>query len=244
MGKWGRILRAVAILVSPLPYFPTSPLVAQVGHTPSNSPFRDVNTRQSISFLLGSFSGNTAIPGSGARPGTAYGLRLRARVSGPLDLMVSASYLTSSRIIVDPTKPDSIRRSGPVDANLISADLGVALNLTGTKSWHGLTPWVGFGVGVVSPTEPQSDPGGYRTSTNFTLVPKIGLRARLSDALGLDIEFRNNTMRYEWPSAYFTPRDASSNPLPPAILQLGKDKNRQLTHNFTLSAGVSYHFTF
>lgn len=217
---------------------------AQVGHDPARSPFRDIGTRQSIGFLFGSFGGNTAIPGAGARPGSAFGARLKSRLSGPLDLMVSVSYINSSRIIVDPTRPDSTRRSGPVKANLISADLGLTLALTGTKTWHGLAPWIGFGIGVVTPVEPRTDPGGYRTATNFSLVPKAGVRLRLSDQLGLDVELRDNTMRYEWPSLYFDPRDASNVQLPPPILQTGRDKNRQLTHNFTLSAGVSYHFNF
>jgi hypothetical protein len=146
-------------------------------------------------------------------------------------------------MVVDPTKPDSVRRSGPIAYGLIAADIGLSLTLTGPKTWHGMAPYVGFGFGVVTPTSARTDPGGYRAGTNFSIVPVIGVNVLLSRKLGLQFEARDNTMRYEWPLAYFDPRDSSNNPLPPPVIPNG-EKDRQMTHNFTLSAGVTYHFTF
>src|SRR4051812_1688549 len=90
-------------------------LRAQVGHDPSLSPFRDIATRQSVSFLVGEFAGNRALAGVGAQSGTTFGFRLRNRLSGPLELMLGTNLIQSKRLVIDPTKPDSIRRSGPVD---------------------------------------------------------------------------------------------------------------------------------
>lgn len=234
---------ALAIFLTALPPCRPAAAFAQVGHTPDRSPFRDIATRQHLGFVVGRFLGNEAKAGVGAQAATAYGIRFRNRLSGPLDFTFGASYIASTRLLVDPTRPDSVRRSGPVNAGLISAEVGLSLTLTGAKTWHGLAPWVGIGIGLISATSPTTDPGGFSYGTNFTLVPMMGTSLRLSERLTLEFEARNNTIRYEWPLSYFDPRDANNNQLPPPVLATG-EKNRQVTHNFTLSVGVSYHFNF
>lgn len=242
VGKRGRLtVIAAAILV--LPHIPTSPLQAQVGHDPSHSPFRDIATRQELTFLAGDFLGNTAKAGVGAQQATSLGIRFRTKLAGPLDLVVRGAYISSQRLVIDPTKPDSIRRSGPVHYGLIATDVGLSLTLTGSKTWHGFAPWIGLGMGVVAPTSTVTDPGGYRAAINFTFTPSIGTSFTITRKLGLQLELRDNTMRYEWPLAYFDPHDANNVKLPPAILPL-TERDKQLTHNFTLSAGLSYHFNF
>jgi hypothetical protein len=247
VGQWdggtvGRIMRRLAFTV-PLSLCPTVPLLAQVGHDPSHSPFRDINTHQQVAFVVGTFSGNRGVGGVGAQRGTLFGIRIRNRLSGPLDLEIGGSYIASKRLVIDPTKPDSIRRSGPIDYGLLEGDLGVTLTLTGAKTWHGLAPYVGFGFGVMAPTSTRTDPGGYRAAINFTFVPRIGTTLSVGRTLSLLFEARDNTIRYEWPLLYFDPRDANNKPLPPPVIAAG-GRDRQLTHNLTLSAGVAYHFTF
>ncbi len=229
----------VALAAAFLAVKPSSGL-AQVGHDPARSPFLDIGTRQHVAFVVGSFSGNTANAGVGAQRGTAMGVRIRSRLSGPLDLVVGTSLISSRRLVIDPTLPDSTRRSGPVDYQLVSADISLQLTLTGDKTWHGLAPWASFGFGIVSPTTTTIDPGGYRAAVNFSVVPAVGATLFLSRKLGIEVELRDNTIRYEWPLAYFIPGTSP----PPPVLDPNKYRARQMTHNATLSAGLSYHFSF
>ena len=231
-------------LLASLAVFPGSRLVAQVGHLPEHSPFRDVTTRQELTFSIGHFGGNEAKAGVGARAAQSLGFRFRSQLSGPLDLVFRTNYIGSRRLVIDPTKPDSIRRTGVIDYGIIETDLGLTLTLTGAKTWHGLAPWLGFGFGVTFATHSRTDPGGYKAATNFSIVPAIGTSLLLNRQLGLEFEIRDNTIRYEWPLAYFFPKDAAGNALPPAVLDPLTTRDKQMTHNFTLSAGLSYHFTF
>ncbi len=218
-------------------------LAAQVGHDPSRSPFRDVVTRQSLTLFGGWFSGNTASAGVGAQSARIIGGRFQTRLSGPIELTATLASIASERLVINPSQPVATRVSGPVDLGLVAADLGLALVLTGAKSWHRMAPYIGVGVGVIVPTEGTTDPGGYKVASNFTIAPTVGLRVIASRRYSLQVEARDNTIRYEWPRDYFVPVDASNNPLPPVLDPL-KFKDRQVTHNLTLSVGLSYHFNF
>lgn len=236
------LARRLATAATLLAVLPSCRLAAQVGHDPSRSPFRDITTKQSVSLLAGNFFGNRALAGVGAQSGPMFGVRLRTTLSGPIDLMVSSAYVRSKRNVIDAAKPESTRVSGPVDYNLIVSDIAIGLSLTGGKTWHGLAPYLAFGVGFVTPTRTVIDPGGYKAGSGFTFAPTLGVRARVSRALMLQFEARDHTIRYEWPLRYFAPIDVNGNALPPILSST--TRNKQLTHNFSLTAGLSYNFNF
>ena len=236
--------RVGIILLTALPTYRLTALSAQVGHDPAHSPFRDITTRQSLSITAGHFFGNYAMAQVGAQPGSMFGARLRTALSGPIDLMLSSSLVQSQRNVIDASKPDSTRVSGPVDYNMVITDLAIGLTLTGNKTWHGFAPYVAFGLGYVVPTKTVIDPGGYKAGPGFTFSPTFGVRARVSRALALQFEGRDNTIRYEWPLRYFTPIDANGTALPPILSPPPVTGTKQLTHNFSLTAGLSYNFTF
>jgi hypothetical protein len=241
-GGWRRWRRtrvlALLLLTALLPYR----LTAQVGHDPQHSPFQDVTTRQTITPFVSEFFGNRAHAGVGAQAGLAFGGRLTTALSGPLELWATFAMISSKRNVIDPSKPASARMSGPIDLRLVSADLGIALRLTGDRSFHGLEPYVGIAFGVVAPTKTVTDPGGFSANSNITFVPTIGTRARIGRFVSLTLEARDNLMRYEWPSAYFFPTDAGGNLITPPVLDPAREKDTQMTHNFTLTAGLSFHF--
>jgi len=218
-------------------------LSAQVGHDPGRSPFSDITTSQSISLLAGHFFGNTAAAGVGAQAATSLGFRFRTSLSGPIDLVFSLSSIQSQRATIDATKPESTRVGGPIDLHLITAELGLGLNITGQKTWHGLAPYLNVGLGFVAPSHTVSDPGGFRAGSGFTFAPAVGMHVKLTRAFHLELEARDNTIRYEWPLAYFVPLDANGNLLTP-ILDQTKHRSKQMTHNFTLSLGLAYRFNF
>jgi len=238
-----RPVRAVAGMALFLAVLPSCRLAAQVGHNPTTSPFHDITTKQSMSLYGGNFFGNEAITGVGAQSGPMIGFRLRSALSGPIDLMISTAYVQSQRNVIDATQPESTRVSGPIDYTLIIPDIAIGMTLTGNKTWHGLAPYVAFGIGYVIPTHTVVDPGGYKAGAGFTFVPTFGIRARVSRSLMLQVEGRDNTIRYEWPLRYYDPIDINGNPITPPVLN-GTTKNTQVTHNFSLTAGLSYNFNF
>jgi hypothetical protein len=223
--------------------FVPSLLSAQVGHDPARSPFRDITTHQGLSIGFGRFAGNRTVAGVGARPGFMVGVRFDTRLSGPADLAASIWRIGSSRRVVDPTQDTTSRYSEPQDVTLLAADLGLMLNLTGAKTWRGLAPYLGIAAGVVSPARGVTDVSGYQLNTNFSFVPTLGTRAFIGRQLALRLEARDYYYRYEWPLDFYrTFNDANDNPLPPV---LGADvADRQWAHNFALSVGLTYAFTF
>lgn len=231
----GLAAAAASLLAAP-------PLGAQVGHDPARSPFRDLTTRQGLSVAVGRFAGNAAAAGVGALPGPFVALRLDTRLSGPVDFWASVARIASSRRVVDATADSATRVSGPIAMPLVAADIGLALNLTGPRTWRQFAPYVGIGMGVMAPSETRIDPGGYRAGSNFSFVPTAGTRLFVGRALALRVEARDYYFRYEWPLAYFSPVSPEGVRLAPVLDPLAPGK--QWTHNFTLSAGLTYAFTF
>ena len=244
-GTVVRALLARAALVSALGLGTLAPrLAAQVGYDPAHSPFEDVGTRQSFTTFVSEFLGNRGHAGTGLQSGLAVGGRFTTALSGTIELWGTVASISSKRAVLDPSLPDSTRVTGTQDLRLVSADLGIALRLTGNKTWHGLSPYVGLAFGVVSPTSEQTDPGGYRVGSNITMAPTLGTRARIGRFLSITVEARDNLIRYEWPSKYFFPTDVNGNLISPPVLNPATEKDTQTTHNFTLTAGLSLHFNF
>jgi len=220
-----------------------APLAAQVGHPPGTSPFHDLTMRQTLSFSLGRFGGNTAVAGVGWRAATLYAGRLDTRLSGPLDFTATLGVAASSRLKIDTEADSATRVSGPVDRTLLLADIGLTLNLTGAKTWHGIAPYVGLGAGWMTPTKTEKDPGGYNAGPNFTFVPLLGTRVFFGRTLAARLEVRDYIWRYEWPARYYLPLDRNLREITPHVLA-DDVKPRQWVHNVALTIGVVYAFNF
>ena len=220
-----------------------------VGNAPEHSPYRDIVTHQSLTLFFGRFAGNAGAADVGALPGLAYGLRLAIRLSGLVEFSTTVGEAASSRhvIIADTsvTHTDSARRTADIKLPLTLADLALVLNLTGDKTWHSFAPYVGAGLGFVAPTRTVTDPGGYQIGFNFALVPTIGTRWFLSDALAIRLEARDYFFRYQYPLAFFDTLNLHYAGPPPrsSVLPLGSTDRRWANH-LTLWLGVSYGFTF
>jgi hypothetical protein len=212
---------------------------AQVGHSPSESPFRDVTTRQELTLFGGRFGGNPNEAGVGARPGLMSGIRFTTRLSGPLDFSVTVASIGSTRYVVDPDSPVTTRTTGPINYDLVTADLGFTLNLTGRKTWRGLAPYVGLGMGMSFPTVSRVDPGAYEAGRNFVFVPTAGTRLALGRSLALQVEARDYFLRYEYPSRYFEPLTTV-----PPVLDPDRFDENDWTSNWAFTIGLSYRFSF
>jgi hypothetical protein len=221
----------------------TTVLPAQdvVGHQPEASPFRDLVNKQGLTLFAGRFAGNTGPAGVGARPGLALGARLAVRLGGPVDLWATLAEARSSRRVID-AAGDTARVTGVENLRLLLADLGLALNLTGSKTWHGLAPYVGVGLGITTPTQSVLDPGGFQITTAFSVMPTIGTRWFVTRSFALDFEARDYYNRYQYPLSFFNlPFAGHADDSPVLPISAG---DRAWAHNFTLWAGVTYAFTF
>jgi len=235
--------RAALWLLVPLCLGASVPrLSAQVGHDPEHSPFQDVTTHQTITPFVSEFFGNRGDAGVGSQAGPAIGARFTQTLSDPLELWVTLAMISSKRNVIDPSLPAATRMTGPIDQKLVSADLGIALRLTGARTFHGLEPYFGLAFGIIAPTKTVTDPGGFSANSNITFAPTIGTRARIGRFVSLTLEARDNLIRYEWPSAYFFPTDSNGVPITPPVLDPVSEKDTQMTHNFTLTAGLTFHF--
>jgi hypothetical protein len=235
--------RGTPLLLAALLSAAATPLAAQVGFDPGRSPFHDLTTRQAFTLSAGVFGGNAANAGVGWRRGTLFAGRLDTRLGGPFDLYASVGFAGSGRYRINTSLDSATRKTGPFARTLVLADLGIILNVTGAKTWHGLAPYVGFGVGEVLPTRSETDVGGYNAGTNFAMIPILGARLFVTRSLAARIEVRDYFFRYEWPLRYFDPLDNNGNPISPAILPLGL-KDKQWTNNLTLTIGLAYGFNF
>jgi len=243
----GRRLWALAV---PLCLCAPVPAVSQVvGNAPESSPYRDIIYHESLTLFGGRFAGNAGDADVGALPGAAFGGRLAVRLSGPVELWATLGEAVSSRhvIVADTlvTHTDSARRGPDIRMPMVLADLAMVLNVTGDKSWHRLAPYVGLGLGFVTPTRNVTDPGGYQVGFNFALVPTIGTRYFLSDALAVRLEVRDYYFRYTYPPAYFDSLDLHYAGPPPrsSVLSVGS-ANKSWASNLTLWVGVAYGFSF
>jgi len=221
------------------------PLAAQVGHEPGASPFHDLTTRQTLSFSVGRFGGNQAAAGVGWRRAALFAGRLDTHLGGPFDLYLSIGFAGSSRYRIDTSLDSATRKTGPLKQTLVLADLGLVMNLTGAKTWHGLAPYLGVGAGEIWPTKnPGPDVGGYNGGSNFSLVPLVGTRVFFGRTLAARIEVRDYVFRYEWPLLYFRPVDKNNTRIYPPVLDPNVAKDKQWVHNLTLSVGFVYGFNF
>ena len=212
-----------------------------VGHQPEASPFHDILDKQGLSVFAGRFAGNSGPAGVGARPGLALGGRLQVRLGGPVDFWATFAETWSSRRVIDAS--DTVATVvGLKNLRLIVADVALALNLTGAKTWHGLAPYVGLGLGISVPRPRVLDPGGFQISTAFTLMPTIGTRWYIARSLALQLEARDYYFRYQYPLAYYNrPFTGHADHTP--VLPVSQS-DRAWAHNITLWLGVTYPFTF
>ena len=213
----------------------------QVGTSPSQSPFNDILTHQGLTLFAGRFAGNAGAAGTGARPGFMAGARLQVRLSTALDVWATLGEAWSSRLRID-AGGDTARVMGNINVRLITADLDLALNLTGDKTWHGFAPYAAIGAGLTAPSNNVVDPGGFELGTDFLLVPTIGTRFFISRTFALRLEARDYYYRYTFPLFFFDRPYLTHSDGSPVLSNAVGD--RQWYSNFTLWFGVTYGFNF
>ena len=165
-----------------------APLAAQIGHVPKQSPYIDLEYKQEATMFGGYYNAGTDQVGVAPQGGPMLGLRYDLRLGGPAALTTKFAYVASQRTIIDPRRPEGQR---VVESNaswpLYIADVGIALNLTGQRSYRRLVPFINGAVGVATDFKGGADVGAWRFGTPFAFsfgggikwVPSGNLQTRL-----------------------------------------------------------------
>ena len=231
MKRWRSLGALAAAIVAP----PSA--AAQVGHTPQTSPYVDLVYRHDVTTFTGYLNTRRDPAGVAPRSGPLAGVRYALHLTGPAYFTTRVAYARSERTVLDPLEPAATRVVIPAaKVSLLMADAGVALSLTGFKSWNRLVPELSGGLGFVSDFRTQADVGGFSFGTRFALTLGAGIRYVPGGRFQLRADVTDNLYRISYPDSYYrTASDGTS------ILGAGQQQARW-THNPSVTLGVSYLF--
>ncbi|MFN2565380.1 MAG: hypothetical protein ABR499_10270 [Gemmatimonadaceae bacterium] len=210
---------------------------AQVGHTPQESPYVDLVYRHEVTTFTGYLNTQRDPARVAPRSGPLAGVRYALYLVGPAYFTARVAYVRSERTVLDPLEPAATRVVLPAaGVPLLLADAGMALSLTGFKSWHRLVPELNGGLGVVSDFRTQGDVGGFKFGTRFALSLGAAVRWAPGGRFQLRAEVTDNLYRIAYPSTYYRTASDGTRILP-------ADQPTALwTHNPAVTIGVSYLF--
>lgn len=177
---------------------------AQVGHDPARSPYRDIALKPVLSPYIGHLSADRGRARVGLSNAFTIGARYELPTGRSLLFQFGTAYLSGDRFIADPradsTSPQ--RLTGPFKSDVLLADIGVQLRLTGAKSWHGIAPYVGVGLGMLFDVNSPTDSSGYKFGTKITLAGASGLRLYPSRRIVINAEARAQIWRLKYPLSF------------------------------------------
>ena len=176
--------------------------MAQVGHRPETSPYRELVARQAASVVGGYLTGDRGVANVGPSGGFVFGVRYDRSIGAPVDLQVGLSAARLNRYRVDPNRPVATRTTGPISQDLAFMEAGISLILMGRKTWHGFSPFLGTTVGVGFETGLGTDPSGYQFGTKVLLAPHIGFKWYPVQAFAVKIEARTYLWRLSYPTTF------------------------------------------
>jgi hypothetical protein len=209
---------------------------AQVGHPPQRSPYVDLEYRQEATLFLGFYEAGTDKAGVAPQSGPMVGARYELRLGGPAYLTSKMMFVSSERSVIDPRRPAGQRVVENTSWPLYMADVGIALHLTGQKSFHRLVPFVNAGIGVATDFKGSGDVGAWRFGTPFALSFGGGIKYIPAGNLQGRIDITNQLYQIKYPNSYFVTSSDGTSVLGP------RDEKSDWTSNFGISLGISYLF--
>ena len=212
------------------------PASAQVGHEPASSPYLDLEYGQEFTVLGGYLRTRHDPAGVAPKSRALMGVRYELRLTGPLAFSADIVGGGGERDVIDPLKPAAARKAGTQSNGVVAADLALALNLTGARSWHSLVPQIRAGAGLVS-SRARDDSSGFAFGTRFAFVAGGGVKyAPPGQRFQLRADVTDRIFKLDYPDAYY--RLATDNT---AVLP-GSTSKSFYTHHTALTVGVSYLF--
>jgi hypothetical protein len=220
-----------------------SALQAQVGYDPRHSPYRDLRETQELTFFTGYYRAKRDRADVAPRSGPIMGAHYQWRAGGPAHLTFTVSRVSSERRVLDPeqtcTTPPTAdcKLIGVYRWPLYFADAGLALSLTGARSFFHLVPELKTGLGLASDFHTKPDVGDFAFGTRFAFTWGLGMRWVPSDRYQLRADFINHMYSVHYPVAYYQAADDGS-----VVLTETRSRSSWL-NNPGLTLGVSYLFS-
>ncbi len=178
-----------------------SPLAAQVGHAPGDSPYRDIHPGTTWELYAGKILGSGGPIPVGPRDGPVFGGRVLLRARNTISLGFGLWSSLTKRTVINPDAAPANRDLGSVDQTLYGVEAMIQMNLTGGKSWHRLAPYVGVGLGMVK-SSAFDDPAGYEFGTKFYFSPTVGSRLIVNRRFYLKAEAKGYSWKLGYPPTY------------------------------------------
>jgi hypothetical protein len=221
-----------------------SPGIAQVGHPPHSSPYRDIRKGHTLTLLGGYLKGDGGDLNIGPHSGSVFGVRYDLRSGSTIQLALGIERGDLERSIINPFVSLANRRTGPVKQSVTFLDLALQFNLTGGKSWHRIAPFVGASAGVALASGTPADTSGYEFGRKFYLAPGMGIRLFLSDRLHLRAEARATFWKLNYPTTFQNEptEEPGTAAEPNAVIPPG-GKLSEWTSSRWLRIGLGYSFS-
>jgi len=221
-----------------------TPALAQVGHKPESSPYRDIRKGHTVTALYGHFGGNGGRFGIAPHDRPVYGLHYDLRSGSTIQVGLGVARGKLQRLIVNPFVQLANRVSGPVDQTVTFAELNIQFNLTGGKTWHRLAPFVNVGTGVTFPTSTPADTSKFEFGKKIYLAPSAGFRVFLTDRLHLRGEARALFWKLKYPSTFTAePPLEPGNPPDHSNAVITDGNTSEWTSSSWLQVGLGYSFS-
>ncbi|MBV9878957.1 MAG: hypothetical protein JO180_00595 [Gemmatirosa sp.] len=224
-----RLLPLAALLLAAV----AAPAAAQVGHLPDQSPFVDIEYRQSLTTSVGYFFAPSDPAGVAPQAGPLARIQYDIYLGGPASFTARLGTALLDRNVIDPARPAATRLLGVERRPLTTMDIGFSFALTGAKSYHGFVPLIHTGFGLVSNLT-GADPGGLSIGTRFAFAYGAGLRYVSRSRWAVRADLGSHFYQLRYPDRYFqTALDSTS------VLPAGASKSRWL-NNPAVTVGLSY----
>lgn len=233
----------IATLVSASAVLGARQAAAQVGYPPQQSPYRDLRERQEVSFYTGYYRAKLDPARVAPRSGPMAGLRYQWRAGGPVNLTADVARVESERRVLDPEKTGdcaittpSCKSAGTYRWPLYMVDAGLALSLTGERSFFRLVPEVKAGAGLASDFHTQPDVGQFGFGTRFAFTWGAGIRLLPGGRYQLRADIVSRLYSVKYPATYYTPADDGT------TIFTAQQRRTAWLNNPAFTLGISYLF--
>lgn len=221
-----------------------STAIAQVGYPPQQSPYRDLRETMEVTFYGGYYRAKKDPARVAPVSGPMIGAHYQWRAGGPANLTVDVARVESERRVLDPEKDGTCqltdvncKSAGVYRWPLYAIDGGLAMALTGERSFLRMVPEVKAGIGVVTDFHTQPDIGQFAFGTRFALTWGAGLRLLPGGRYSIRADISNRLYSVKYPINYYVPANDGS-------LIFGSTQSRTAwLNNPAFTIGVSYLFS-
>src|SRR2546426_10087393 len=163
VGRFGSLAVRTAIGVAALlTAQPPNRLTAQIGNYPELTACRAILLHSGPVFFVGHLGADRGTTGAGTSNALTFGARYEIPAGTALHFQSTGAYLHGDRFILDPRADSSspARRTGPFKSDLGMVEVGMQLRLSGNKTWRGLAPYLGTGLGLTFDMNSPGDATG------------------------------------------------------------------------------------